>query len=119
MSIPSALHRLFKPGLEAPLASFQVVVHLSPDEPLPDEALEETAARAHELLVERGRGAVLGPVVGCDFTQNAVEIEFTVEAASPEELHGKIGSALRILVEAGPFRYRDSRTERLEELVPV
>ena len=74
---------------------------------------------ALDALLERAKGTVLGPVTGVDFNDRCIEVEFTVEASSVEELHRRIGHALRVLADLD-VEYYDSTTSRLDpEREPV
>ena len=115
MAIQNPLLRLFGGSSERPpVASFQVVANLCAVDGATNAELEAAADRALEILTERAAGTALGPVVGCNFEAGSVEIEFTVEASSPTELHRKIGEAFRRLEEEGSFKYHDSSTARLD-----
>ena len=114
MAIPNPISRLFGGSSEhPPMVPFQVVANLCAVEDHSDEELEAAAETALSILIEHGDAAA-GPVVGCDFEAKSVVIEFTVEAESPENLHRKIGEALRSLEAGGPFTYHDSSTARLD-----
>src|SRR5712691_9654789 len=79
----------------------QVVMQLAAAHPCSEEELEDAMARALDTLVAEARGVALGTVGGVDFTERAVELEFTVEAISPAVFYAKMGEILRLLERAG------------------
>lgn len=115
MAMPNPITRLFAGSSERPpLVSFQFEARLRLVDSPSDTVLEEAADTALSILMRHAAGTALGPVVGIDFEQRSVVIEFTVEAESVTDLHGKIGDAMRSLEEKGPFRFHDSSTARLD-----
>jgi hypothetical protein len=109
-----SISRLFKhPPIDESMP-FQVIARGTPSRHASREQLEDTSSRALETLVEHAAGVALGPVAGVNFDANCVEIEFTVEAVSVEELHRKIGQVMRTLEEGGRFEYHDSSASRLD-----
>jgi hypothetical protein len=98
---------------------FQVLLRLMASEPADQQELETMLMKALDRLTEEARGVVFGPVGGVDFTENAVELEFTIETISPAVLYAKMGEVLRVLEHAG-FEFESSKEERLEgELLPA
>lgn len=108
-----ALRRVFGRGADQPVIGFQVIAHGRPREPVDENALEEAAESALEELIEHAADTALGPVVGCDFGENRIEVMFTIEARSAEQLHRKLGHILGIL-ERVPLSYDESMTRRLD-----
>jgi hypothetical protein len=95
-------------------SSFQVIFRLAAVEPQTREDLETAATDALSILVDRARGDLLGPVAGCNFDNDEIEIEATIEAMSAEELHHRIGHAIQMLIEHGPFELQGSTTSRID-----
>ncbi len=117
-----ALIRLFRSTVSEDPLEFQVIAHGQPPKAVGDEELESLSSQTLDILLDKASGVVLGPVTGCDFVGRSIELEFTVEARSVEELHRRVGHVLGVLEEHGPFLYRDSTTSRLDpdrEAVPA
>lgn len=112
---PNPLARLFKGASSEAQREFQVTVHAQPPAPLTDEELEDATEQALDLLLERAKGTALGPAAACSFVTREVELIFSVEASSVEDLHRRIGQVVRTLEEGGPFRYQDSTTLRMDD----
>ncbi len=116
------LARLFRSAGSDDPVDFQVIAHGQPPAAVSDAELESLSSRALAVLLDKASDVVLGPVTGCDFVGRAIEVEFTIAARSVEELHRRVGHALGVLEEHGPFQYRDSTTSRLDpdrECVPA
>jgi hypothetical protein len=112
---PNPFGRLFKGASSDVQHEFQVTVHTQSPEPLSNEELEDAAERALELLLERADDVALGPAVGCNFETNQVEMIFSVEASSVENLHKRLGQVLSLLEAADPFCYHDSTALRVDD----
>lgn len=110
LSSENPLVKLFK---HAPRMEFQVVAHITPPTPVSQDELEHATEEALDLLLERAADTALGPAAGCDFDKNCIEIVFSVEATSAEDLHRRVGHVMRLL-EEGPFELHDSSTSRVD-----
>ena len=109
-TLEKPLGRLFKHG---PRLEFQVTAHVTPGESVGRDELEAATEEALDLLLERAADTALGPAAGCDFEKNCIEIVFSVEATSAEDLHRQVGNVMRLL-EHGPFELHDSTTSRID-----
>jgi hypothetical protein len=107
-----ALSRLFK-GPPGAREDFQVVARGRAPEPLTRDELEDATEAALDVLLERAQGLALGPAASCNFERNEIELVFTTEASSAEDLHKRIGQVMRLLEEHGPFCVDDTSTSRL------
>ena len=83
-------------------AQFQVLLDLG-TEPNDDRQLAVVAEQVLDALIAEAAGLALGPVVGIDLDRRVVQVEMTVEAASPSEVHQKMGLILGALERGAPF----------------
>lgn len=92
----------------------QVVARGRAAEPVGDVQLEEDAERALDVLTDHARGVALGPAVGYNSERLEIEMLFTVEASSVEDLHRQVGHVLSILEKHAGMTYHDSTTSRVD-----
>lgn len=113
MPLGNPLGRFFG-GQPTPHKAYQVIAHgMVEKRPSADE-LEGIADQLLEVLEKHASDLALGPVVGYDVEQSQVEVEFTVEARNPEELHKKLGQFARLLEHEELLDYSDSTLSRID-----
>jgi hypothetical protein len=81
---------------------------------VPRAQLEDLAVKVVEAVEVHAATVALGPVVACDFSTGEVELEFTVEALRPSEVHQRISVVLSVIE-----RYTPMAIERVSETEPV
>jgi hypothetical protein len=59
--------------------------------------IEDDADRVLQAIEEHAAGVVVGPVVACDFSDGAIELDFTVESGSNSEVHQRVGLVASIV----------------------
>jgi hypothetical protein len=97
--------------------AYQVVLSVSASRDLATGELEATAEALVDCLHRRAPFVALGPAAAASQDEHVIEIECTVTAESPEELHAKVGSLFELMLEeANAFEYFSSSTEKLNEL---
>jgi hypothetical protein len=97
------------------LVDFQIEARVGVEnaEAMSQEAFEDLTESVLDVLLERGKGTALGPVAAYNLDRGEIELMFTVEAASAEELHKKIGHVFRLLEDHSPIRVEDTSASRL------
>jgi len=105
--------RLFGRPDPRPCLQFQIVAH-GETTVADEDVLADLAERVGDCLEERASDLALGPVVGYDPATRRIEVEFTVDAISPEEMHGKVGQVAHLLEREGLLRYHDSTASLLD-----
>ena len=98
--------------------SFQVMLELASIEPLPQAQLEDLAEACLDTLNERMRMIAFGPVVSADFDRSVIEVEFTADAETIEDVHRTAETIGNLLVENArkvdrQFDFSKSQAERL------
>lgn len=77
--------------------------------------LEATAEAVREAVVEHLPLVAEGPVAIVDLDACDIEIDCTISAHTPEELHEKVARVSAVMLEtANSFEYSSSSTHRLE-----
>src|SRR5688572_31002872 len=76
--------------------------------------LEDLAVDVVEAVEAHAATVALGPVVACDFSSGEIELEFTVEAMRPSEVHQRISVILSVIE-----RYTPMAIERVSETEPA
>lgn len=94
--------------------SFQVVLRIHAEDDVVEGELEATAEAVLERVMAEAAFVALGPVMCVDFTENAVEVEFTVATESADQMHQKVRRVSEVvLAAANDFEFQGSTTSRL------
>lgn len=81
-----------------------VLLTLVSDEQVGRDRLDAASDLVLEIVgSEAAHGVALGPVVSCDFAREAIELDFTVKAATPTEVYQRIGVVVAALEGRLPF----------------
>ena len=69
-----------------------------------DEFLEELTMLVQDALAEHAEAVAPGASASANFGTRQIELDFIVEAQSPEEMHRKVGEIVSVAMEAIPQR---------------
>jgi len=113
-------------GGTMPAIEAAVVIMLAPrNGSMSRETLEGTALHVEQVLTTYGSHIAPGASASTSFSPAMIEIDATIEATTPTELHQKIGELIEILSERSAFTICDDDGEELvmrssaAELVPA
>jgi hypothetical protein len=88
----------------ASTSEFVVRVRMIAAPDVSDRFLEELTILVEEALTEGAAHVAPGVSAAANFADRMIELDFTVEARSPEEMHHKAGEVVRIALAAIPKR---------------
>ncbi|HSZ14557.1 MAG TPA: hypothetical protein VK790_11045 [Solirubrobacteraceae bacterium] len=87
-----------------PGEEFTVRVRILATDDVSDEFLEELTILVEDAISEDAAEIAPGGSASANFETHTIELDFTVAAASPEEMHQKVGEVVRIALAAVPER---------------
>jgi hypothetical protein len=93
-----------KPAAPGVAEEFIVRVRMAATPDVSDELLEQLTILVEDALAEHATALAPGGSASANFMDHMIELDFTVEAESPEEMHRKVGEVVRIALEAVPRR---------------
>ena len=100
------------------MEQFEITLQLESRVPLNEGELEEIAQACLDALHRDAAFVAMGPVVSGDPETNVIEVDFTMAAESPEDLHEKIGPLAALLGRAhASWQYSGSKTARREPVL--
>jgi hypothetical protein len=84
------------------------------------EELEDWAAVIQEVVDERAPDAAPGAAVRCIYEPLTVEVLFTVENATPAEVHQRVTAVVRAIQDVVPSRFNtDTATRSADPREPI
>jgi|SRR5579862_935776 len=98
------------------LPTYQVLSSIWANHELADGELEATMEAVLDALHRHATFVALGPVVTANEGERVIEVECSVMAERPEDIHEKVGRITQIMLDAAnAFEYRGSTTVKLSE----
>jgi len=98
------------------MMEFEITIRVASVTPIASDELEEIAERCLETLHKRAPFDAFGPVVSADLAGSAIEVDCSVAADTPEQLHEKVGHLGQLLLDSvESFEYQSSTTARRRE----
>lgn len=86
------------------LEEYTVRVRMGATSDVSDDFLEELTIMVEDALTEHAAAIAPGASASANFAERSIELDFTVEAESPEQLHEKVGEVVRLAIAAIPER---------------
>jgi len=88
----------------AAVEEFVIRVRMAATDDVSDEFLEELTIMVEAALAEHAEAIAPGASAAANFATHQIELDFTVEARTPEEMHQKVGEVVSVAMGAIPER---------------